>query len=422
MKSRVFWILLMAISWGVVEALSYFGLSRLADGVLVRPHTYNPADTLSDYHRQILNRLMVETPEYMVFDAELGWAIRPDGRKDLNQRGRDRTFSYVANSQGLRADTDFDLEPPRNGVRVAAFGDSFTHGDDVDNAEAWPAVLDRNDSGLEVLNFGVSGFGLGQAYLRYQRLGRTFEPDIVLIGFMSENIYRNVNVWRGFYMPDGHFPLTKPRYRVEEGKLTLLPNPMRAMVDYQRLLDHPTDTLHDLGRYDAIYPLRYRAGPFDFSPTVRLSKLVGEKLRDRFMGDGIIERGIYNTESEAFAVTTALFDAFREAAIADGAQPIILVFPTHPDMYDQQAGRPIRYGPLLDYFDSRGYGFVDMMPVLIDGFGDGYDVNAIFWRHYSPMANAVVARAVSDYLDENGILDTVGRAGVKPGEDSALTR
>lgn len=422
MKTRVFWILMLAISWGLVEALSYYGLSRLEDGVLVRPHTYNPADTLSEYHRQILERLMVETPEYMVFDAELGWAIRPDGRKDFDHRGPNREFSYVANSQGFRADKEYEHQPPTNKLRVSAFGDSFTHGDDVDNAQAWPAVLDANDSELEVLNFGVSGFGLGQAYLRYQRLGRTFEPDVVLIGFMSENIYRNVNVWRGFYMPDGHFPLTKPRYRLEEGKLTLLPNPMRAMADYQRLLDYPTETLHELGRYDAIYPLRYRAGPFDFSPTVRLSKLVGEKLRDRLIGDGIVDEGIYNTESEAFAVTTALFDAFRNSAIADDAQPVILVFPTHPDMQDHQAGRPIRYGPLLDYFKMQGYAYVDLLPALVDGFGADYDLNDIFWRHYSPTANAVVARAVADYLHENGILDTVMRTDPKTGEDIGILR
>ena len=39
--------------------------------------------------------------------------------------------------------------------------------------------------------FGVPGYGLDQAFLRYLEEGRRFGFDVVLIGFMTENIFRH---------------------------------------------------------------------------------------------------------------------------------------------------------------------------------------------------------------------------------------
>ena len=52
--------------------------------------------------------------------------------------------------------------------------------------------MESYDSNMEVINFGVGGFGLDQAYLRYLEDGIQYKSHIVMIGFMSENIYRNV--------------------------------------------------------------------------------------------------------------------------------------------------------------------------------------------------------------------------------------
>ena len=52
--------------------------------------------------------------------------------------------------------------------------------------------MESYGSHIEALNFGVGGFGLDQAYLRYLEDGIQYNSHIVLIGFMSENIYRNV--------------------------------------------------------------------------------------------------------------------------------------------------------------------------------------------------------------------------------------
>jgi hypothetical protein len=405
MKNALFWLVLLAIVYGLLEGLSAFGLKRLEQGALGRPHSYYPADTLSARHRAVLERMMVETPPYGGFDAELGWSIQPGGRIDYEQRRSGRNFSYIANAQGFRANREYDHEPPADMLRVAAFGDSFTHCDDVGYDDCWIAAMMARDPGLEVLNFGVGGYGPDQAYLRYQRLGQQFDPDIVLIGFMSENIRRSVNVYRPFYLPDGGQPMTKPRFRIVDGELVLLPNPMQSLADYQRLLDDPATTLAAFGENDMIYQVRYRSGPFDFSPTVRLTKLVSEKLRRRYIGDGIVDRGIYNTDSEAFAVVTAIMDAFYAEAIAHGSIPIIVLFAGPIDLNDYAAGKPRRYRPLIDHLDGQQYRYVDTLDPLVAGLGTDYEAHQLFVGHYSRLANNIVAGAVVDYLESSGVRD-----------------
>jgi hypothetical protein len=86
--------------------------------------------------------------------------------------------------------------------------------------------------GLEVLNFGVSGYSPDQAWLRYQRDGRAYQPCAVLIGYMIENVNRVVNRFRPFYQPDTGIVLGKPRFQVQSGQLTLLPIPAQQVTDY----------------------------------------------------------------------------------------------------------------------------------------------------------------------------------------------
>ena len=49
----------------------------------------------------------------------------------------------------------------------SAFGDSMTHGDEVTDDEAWLHRLSER-LGCNVQNFGVGGYGLDQAALRYE--------------------------------------------------------------------------------------------------------------------------------------------------------------------------------------------------------------------------------------------------------------
>jgi len=127
----------------------------------------------------ILESLSIdERNPYSVFrlDPQLGYA--PGQNKMIYQ------FKSL-NSQGLRSDRVYTLIPPKDKLRVAVFGDSFVFCDDEITQNCWTYFLEKAIPNLEVLNFGVSGYGLGQSYLRYLKDGLKFNPDVIFINYVS---------------------------------------------------------------------------------------------------------------------------------------------------------------------------------------------------------------------------------------------
>lgn len=379
--------LFLGATIAAVELISRAGLSILERrGVLYRPLV---VDRLSAEHRGLLENFLAGRPSLFQHDAVLGWTLRPGFRSELCTIGLD----------GRRRDPERP-EPIAPAVRVATFGDSFTFGGDVADRYAYPEVLARLDVGLEVENFGVPAYGLDQAFLRYRREGRPTHLQVVVIGFMSENIFRNVSVFRPFYRPPSQLPFAKPRYLPGQPDPTLVENPLPRLEDYRRLLARPAETLEQLGRHDYFYRTRLRAGAFDRSAAVRLVKLAREQL---LPGTGIVRHGYYDTDSEAFRVTTGLFTAFYEMALRDGAQPVILVFPERSDLDRWRSTHTKRYTPLLQFLATKGYRVVDAMTAL-DAAGNEQPVDDLIPAHLSPLANQLVAEYLLEQLRGFGLV------------------
>ena len=49
-----------------------------------------------------------------------------------------------------------------------------------------------------MLNFGVGGYGLDQALLRFSAESAAFHPQVVLIGVIADDVLRGVNVFGRF--------------------------------------------------------------------------------------------------------------------------------------------------------------------------------------------------------------------------------
>ncbi len=405
--ARRLWVLalFLGMTAAAVELASRAGLAVLKR----RGIEYQPlvADRLSAEHRGLLKDLLAGRPSLFQHDAVLGWTLRPGFHSAVSTVGLD----------GRRRDPERP-KPTGTGVRVATFGDSFTFGGDVADRDAYPEVLARLDAGLEVDNFGVPAYGLDQAFLRYQRAGRPTHPQIVIIGFMSENIFRDVSVFRPFYRSLSQVPFAKPRYlpglpgRPEP---ILVENPLPRLADYRRLLEQPAETLKLLGRNDYFYRTRPRAGAFDRSATVRLVKLAREHL---LPDTGIVRHGYYNIDGEAFRVSTGLFSAFYEMALRDGAQPVILIFPERGDLDRWRSEHTKRYAPLLQFFAAKGYRLVDGMTAL-DAAGNVHPAQDLIPAHLSPLANQMVATYLLQQLQS---FDLIGEARTVGGSARSMGR
>jgi hypothetical protein len=137
-------------------------------------------------------------------------------------------FSINIGEHGTRRNGE---TPPRaERPLTLAVGDSFAFGDDVNDADSWPAFLERI-SGRRVINAGVPGFGLDQAVLRAEQLTPIYAPDIIVVALIPHDVRRcAMSYWSG--MP-------KPYFDLDTGALRLNPAPVppqRAFASLKRVL------------------------------------------------------------------------------------------------------------------------------------------------------------------------------------------
>ena len=379
------WAVLIVFAWASLElaiGAGLFALDRLA-GVRTKSLAVS---SIPDRHRRDLGQLLADDLEYLTYSATLGWTIKPGGRGDL----------YRASAQGIRADREFARVPPPGTLRIAAFGDSFTHGDEVRNEDTWQEVLMRAHPEVEAMNFGVGAYGLDQAFLRYQRDGADYGARVVLIGFMFENLFRHVNVYRPFFVPNSGLALAKPRYELHQGRLVLVENPMRDLAGYRELLAHPERELPRLGAHDLFFQVRPHEGALDL-PLVRVVKSLRWAWADWHLG---VSGGAYDTSGEPFRVTAAIVEAFAATARRNGSLPIVVVYPRRRDIERFRRDGSRHYATLIDHCRARGIRVLDLAESL---GSSGIPLDALVVRHYTAAGNRVVAEAIWRYLEREGL-------------------
>jgi hypothetical protein len=263
---------------------------------------------------------------------------------------------------GVRSHTPSGEAPPY----VLAVGDSYTFGDQVGDADTWPAQLEQA-LGRTVVNGGVFGYGLDQIVLRAEQLLERFAPEVLIVSLIPDDIKRCEYSYRYAWKP--YF---------EAGKTGLL------------LRNVPVPEPH--------------VGPPGESAWRRA-------LRVSFLADFVMRR----LDPDAWALPDSL-RAHRQGAavsrglvdrLADAAEPgdyrLLLLLQWHP--YAETG----LLGPLRDQARRRGVDVLDLEPrlrraVAAAGSPDGLfrlvrvGGRVVEAKHMTPEGNAWVAAAVADHL------------------------
>jgi hypothetical protein len=140
-----------------------------------------------------------------------------------------------SNSKGVRGTREYAYEKPPGTTRIVALGDSFTFGEDVEDGQTYAEQLAQNLPGVEVVNLGVHGYGHDQMLLYLEEEGLRYHPDLVLLGFVGQDMARDLLSFRDY---------AKPYFLLDGGALRLcnvpVPSPERVLRDEPlrpRLLD-----------------------------------------------------------------------------------------------------------------------------------------------------------------------------------------
>lgn len=349
------------------------------------------APRLSEEARAFTRRLIEHDGrgELKAFSSTLGWthapgAISNDGSCRINQ-------------VGARADREFQVEPAAGKLRVATFGDCLIFGGGVQLEETWQGQLEALDPRLELLNFGVEGYGPDQMLLRYREIQqRCRSQRVVVLGLAATNIFKSLNAYRPFYAYDYGLQLAKPRFKLTPLGLELLPNPIPDLAGYEKLLKNPNAELRRLGQGDEYFQRSYCAGALSFLPSVRLCQMVwSEFVKRREVRN---RHGQFRPNTEALQTTLGILSQFHDEAKEHGALPVVLLMPVRGDLlrFRRRGMRP--WEALCKQLDLLGCRWLDPLDVL--GGEEAPEVDALFvGRHYSPTAHGLIARQVFHALN-----------------------
>src|SRR5882724_4056131 len=177
-------------------------------------------------------------PIFYTTDYFRGFSLRPGLAGHYQREGES---DVRINSDGLR-DREHTKAKPADTVRIAVLGDSFAEAMHVPMEQTFWSQLERKLSGcnafpgkrVEVINFGVSGYGTAQELMTLRQKVWDYAPDIVMLAFTTFNdVYDNSRalskteevpyfVYRnGELVYDASFRVS-PTYRQRDSKLNRL--------------------------------------------------------------------------------------------------------------------------------------------------------------------------------------------------------
>jgi lysophospholipase L1-like esterase len=259
------------------------------------------------------------------------------------------------NSRGFRGVREFALPKPPGVVRIVALGDSLTFGEGVKDDETWPAQLEGALPGTEVANLGERAYAHDQMYYALSDDGLPIDPDLVIVGFYPNDVWRDVLTYYCYEKP--RFSLGASGWQIE---------------------NVPVPTPTEVRNHYLLLPLVYA---------------VPEAVVDAFTEPSMSVEGGDDRAGE-------IFRRMRAATEQHGARFVVVNMPEHLD------NPPDNHGFFHDYCATSGAECVDAWP-LFRAMADTEDPNELRKRylrpndiHYSRAGYAVVVEALRRHFAE----------------------
>ncbi len=305
------------------------------------------------------------------YDERLGWTLG----KNRYREASDGEGPYWSSVEGLRAAREgFVYGKVERKTDIAILGDSFTFGSEVGYEETWGAALNRLlGEEFRILNFGVPGYGLGQAYLRYEVDARGWNPKIVILGFISEDLHRTTWVYP-FLSTGWDMAFSKPRFVLENGRLTILNRhvlPPQAIFSPRSISELPFLD-HDSGYRWSHWQTRW----YHASYLARLFiSLYHPRSRDTH-------------DEQLLPLNAEILKSFVRSVEQAGSIPLVMYFPSRSDFH-----QPDSYVPLgKRVLQEAGLPYVDPTACLLEVPSSLRFASA---GHYTSQGNAAIANCLA---------------------------
>jgi len=339
--ARAVFLRMAALSIGVAVALGV--AEATARGVESRRATERP-----------------RSPRLALFDPNPrgtgSFRLKPNLRLTAEVEGR--TVAVETNSHGMRW-REIPVQKPQGVRRIAILGDSFAFGCwSTSIEESFAGVLERRlGPGVEVLNFGVGGYGFEDELLLLREEVLKFSPDEILVATFDGNDIR-----------DSFLDTT--RYVVKDGAAELADDALEAKVPLALrtapyVNPQPVIPVGFMGLLwrSALVRLVLRA-------TDRDPPYLNYEVSNRFTSYSFWSQSPYpEVALSAVEHAIGLLDEMRRLAEERGARLSMVAIPTAEQVYAIHPAGPgfdvsLPQAYLAKWAGEKNVEFLDLLPIL----------------------------------------------------------
>lgn len=333
------------------------------------------------------------------YDPVLGWVHANAVHRGDGTHGTDTFYTYE--DDGARRVLHFADRP----CRIHTYGNSFTHGDQVNDGETWQSALSAH-LGEPIRNYGVGGYSVYQAYRRMLHVegqGR-HRAQFLLLNIYDDDHYRNLDSWRRLRFGRRSvcgYTLPHLRVHVERQSCQERDNLLQTIEEVYRLCD--LDWVVQTFRDDPILAmvLASKAAPADIPARLEPVAVSFGLPPDRVGSDeaGAALRRLH-TEA-AFFATRRVLEMTEQFASRTGKKLMVLLSFGRENMRRALSGEPRFDQPLLDWLRSRPYPVLD----LRNAFAEDYRMSRLsletyldhyYNGHHTPAGNFFTAWTIRD--------------------------
>jgi hypothetical protein len=261
-------------------------------------------------------------------DPELGWKLRPQMSAWFTREGR----AFVrTNADGAR-DRDHALHKAEGVYRIVVLGDSYAEAMQVERDQAFWALLPArleacgfaSGKRIEVMNFGVSGYGTAQQYVMLESAAMRYAPDLVLLQFTNGNDVK-----------DNSFALTeekaRPFFMLEPGGALRLDDSFATAPSFRRSASLPVQVARELSDRSRVLQLVRNVRDMSFVPRAH-AHMDGV---EQGMEPWVLAPPRDKLWQEAWEITEAAIGRVHDYARRNGARFMVMTVPyaiqVHPD-------------------------------------------------------------------------------------------
>ncbi len=289
-----------------------------------------------------------------IYDSLLGWRVKASANV-RHVKPNVYEVGIRTNQFGLRGIHPASLKKPLNTVRLGVFGDSQTFAETVNDDETYSSILNRELNSVEVLNFGVRGYGTDQMLLYLKRDAAQYDLDVIVLATAFFHIQRNAtNI---FFHPKPYYIL------LDNDELQLLGIPVPTLAEFTAGIDSSdTWALADKSVFLRWFWQRVRS------------------LR---------ERKLFSENGEAWHLTKVLITRFVQYARELGTIVVLMnIDENHPDLE----------GDLQILADHLNVKLLNLGYVLREAAAVGTDYTLPNDNHWNATGHKIVAKQLHRFL------------------------